>query len=759
MMTTKTRDGGHCQTKTMIMSSASRTTRLTRVQFRIGLRQSAAAVALLLLIGATDFLPSSVVAVAETVVESVIRLTEDASSVVISSQHQHPHQPYHDQDHHKQTLSQPTSLLLRSNIRRLVNVNNGSNRDYDEYDDDDAVTSIDEQQQQHQQQHEHEAKSLMMCDTWPTLHTTANENDNEHKKHKHMVDAYIEYHRQFDQQYYQTYLKPGTFMQDHLFTPNYAKAEFIYWGSRGGGTSQSQRIHMSLQGHPLIKRRSNSTEWTVLPQHEHLTMEHRYHHQYHQQQTQSQDQQTQDQPHLDEKRTRWIFHNSHRYTTMAAMALSETSDGNDNGHDNHSSNSNSPQIKGTTYLTLKDHPDTTEFIVFVGPQHHNNVGQRNGQHGHGNLHNNRHNRGNTNNDNAFDFLLDHLGYIAYLRRYHMPAKNVKLVLADSMDGLAQRVLMDLDPDFCQNKVVFFQCGNGNDNGGNDLRSCHHQVLLQSKQASLKVVTPQSMTRHADLLQMARDWIFETHPPNSLNLLAPPKKRIIYIPPGAGAGTSRGGEAGMKMNVDQEQAMLQMIRHFMVRYQPRRHEQQELVVFDDHASGRMSLRDQIALFQQATMVIGGGGEGAAGMANLLFVGGPSTSTSSSLSSYCADRPKVLEFVSTSTSTSPTTTQQTPRKGALPFASYDASWYTIYSKCPWVDFHQLWYAEPTESESSQSPQSESELFVNMEDFHNALVALFAPPTTSSGQAAEDSITSSSSSSSSSRLRSGIKLSASN
>jgi hypothetical protein len=277
--------------------------------------------------------------------------------------------------------------------------------------------------------------------------------------------------------------------------------------------------------------------------------------------------------------------------------------------------------------------------------------------------------------------------------------------------------MDLDPDFCQNQVVFFQCGNGN--GGGSLRSCHHQVLLQSKQASLKVVTPQSMTRHADLLQMARDWIFEststttTHPP--------PKKKIVYIPPGAGAGTARGGEAGMsmKMKVDQEQAMLQMIRHFMVRYQPRGHDneheqEQELVVFDDTLirKANISLRDQIALFQQATMVIGGGG-GSALMANWLFVGGPSATSSTSSLSYCADRPKVLEFVSTS----PTNNK----------SAFDASWYTIYSKCPWVDFHQLWYAEPAESVSPQS----SELFVNMEDFHNALVALFAPPTTTSGQ----------------------------
>jgi hypothetical protein len=52
---------------------------------------------------------------------------------------------------------------------------NSGNRDYD--DDDDVRIE--------QQEQKDEAKSMMTCDTWPTLHTTRQANDKKHMSHKH----------------------------------------------------------------------------------------------------------------------------------------------------------------------------------------------------------------------------------------------------------------------------------------------------------------------------------------------------------------------------------------------------------------------------------------------------------------------------------------------------------------------------------------------------------------------------------------------
>jgi hypothetical protein len=138
-----------------------------------------------------------------------------------------------------------------------------------------------------------------------------------------------------------------------------------------------------------------------------------------------------------------------------------------------------------------------------------------------------------------------------------------------------------------------------------------------------------------------------------------------------------------MDLEHENSMIQMIRNFIVRSG----REEELVIFD----GSLSIPDQIRLFQSASMAIGAHG---GGLANLLFAARPET---------CEDRPKVLEFA---------TNSLTP---SIHRGKVSVSFYTIYSKFPWLDFHQLWYVPP-----SDAPET---TFVDLGEFFHALVRLFS------------------------------------
>ena len=134
--------------------------------------------------------------------------------------------------------------------------------------------------------------------------------------------------------------------------------------------------------------------------------------------------------------------------------------------------------------------------------------------------------------------------------------------------------------------------------------------------SLKVVLPKSSPRHSDLLEMAREWIFELSPP------APSitsEKTVIYYQRKHNSHPLKPSRA---MDPEQDEILVSIIRDIMKRFGRR----EKLVVFD----GKLSVKEQFDLFRSATTIIGAHG---GGLANLLY-----TLPGSS----CADRPKVLEF---------------------------------------------------------------------------------------------------------------------
>jgi len=113
--------------------------------------------------------------------------------------------------------------------------------------------------------------------------------------------------------------------------------------------------------------------------------------------------------------------------------------------------------------------------------------------------------------------------------------------------------------------------------------------------------------------------------------------------------------------------------------------EELVLFN----GSMSFLDQIKLFHSATTVIGPHG---GGLANILLMA-PSSS--------CGERPKVLEFI---------TSAQTPQ---VQNGDFNASYFTFYSTCPWVELHQILFTPPSNGTST---------FINLDTLDEALDSLF-------------------------------------
>jgi len=138
-----------------------------------------------------------------------------------------------------------------------------------------------------------------------------------------------------------------------------------------------------------------------------------------------------------------------------------------------------------------------------------------------------------------------------------------------------------------------------------------------------------------------------------------------------------------MDPEQEQLLMEHTKHLMRRFD----RPEQFVLYD----GYLSIEEQIDLFQSATVVIGPHG---GGLANVLFTLPGKT---------CAERPKVLEFVTSGA------TQQL--QNGLPQSSY----YTLYQSMPWVELHNVLYSPDSTFETTK---------VNEESFYDALFAIFSP-----------------------------------
>jgi hypothetical protein len=258
-------------------------------------------------------------------------------------------------------------------------------------------------------------------------------------------------------------------------------------------------------------------------------------------------------------------------------------------------------------------------------------------------------------------LIDMLPTIAYLRET-MPA-NTRLLLANARDR-TRPILEQVDPEFAK-RIDYIDCPG----------DCRNQ-MVHIRNGSLTAVLPQSSTRHMELLDHARRWFMEIHAPSRESLEQ--RTVVYYTRNNASAGHGR------SMDKEEEGIMLQLIQDTLEKY----NRPEKLVIFN----GTESFLEQIALFQSANFVIGAHG---GGLANLLLL---------LPTAQCEKRPVVLEFLNN------------PLTPVVQDGSFGRSYYSIYSSCPWVDYHHVLY-DPSSREDNT--------FIKIDEFKDALQAIFEPP----------------------------------
>ena len=269
-------------------------------------------------------------------------------------------------------------------------------------------------------------------------------------------------------------------------------------------------------------------------------------------------------------------------------------------------------------------------------------------------------------------LIDHLGYLVYLSKTLPPTTRFIVPRIGEAAGLIYATILRIDPDLAA-RLDFIECAN--------YRICrNHEIQVQD--GSLSILTPQSPTRHAELYEMFRSWIYNSQTlKKTLNKTAETfQPTVVYYTRKQNSGAARVFNARY-MSEQQEIDIINRIKHALYRYD----RPEKLVIFD----GSLPFLEQLKLFESATTIIGPHG---GGLANILLTTPAST---------CKKRPKVLEFV---------TSQETPRvqRGDLV-----ASYYTLYATSPWIELHQVLF---------ESRSNEHETFISMDSFEEALKSIF-------------------------------------
>jgi hypothetical protein len=319
-------------------------------------------------------------------------------------------------------------------------------------------------------------------------------------------------------------------------------------------------------------------------------------------------------------------------------------------------------------------------------------------------------------------MVDHLGYIAYLRETLPPTTRILLVDTTSANqpSMVRQVLDALDPAFVQERVDWISCPESE--RGSGAGECHHQIENLGG-GTLQVLAPQSPTRHATLLTMARDWYLERFPPQlpedssgkyvrkyeGVKHLRS-RKYIVYYSRGMNPDPDpvTGVSNGRPMHPHVEQEIIGLIQHMMARYG----RTEELVVFtnwDEHTQASVTVKEQMDLFRQASMVIGPYG---GGLSNAIWMM-PGLD--------CPHRPKILEFI------------PNPSAPDVLGGNYDESFHYLYASARWLEYHHLFLMSPEQAmESSPSLRrsikyspadfhSEDYTYVDVHEIHDALLEM--------------------------------------
>ena len=261
-------------------------------------------------------------------------------------------------------------------------------------------------------------------------------------------------------------------------------------------------------------------------------------------------------------------------------------------------------------------------------------------------------------------LIDHLGYLAYLREKLPP--DARFLLPQSSVGKhVENILSAFDPQF-RDRVVFLECF--------ESHACNYKIKIRNG-GSITLFNPPMESRDPVLLSLVREWFLTTYvPPPQVQT----EKTVIYYMRQAGRETRH----GRIMDPEQELRIIREIQHFMNRF----NRPERLVVFD----GTIPIKEQIDLFLSATVIIGPHG---GGLANLLFTSPGET---------CRERPKVVEFITSKATDS--VQHGNPRY----------TFYYFFQSMPWIELHNVFFTEDSTGEVT---------LVNEENLYDALLNIFS------------------------------------
>ena len=261
-------------------------------------------------------------------------------------------------------------------------------------------------------------------------------------------------------------------------------------------------------------------------------------------------------------------------------------------------------------------------------------------------------------------LIDHLGYLAYMKN-KLPADYKFLIMqADHTSNVMKRLLQVIDPQFVAERVQFLNCEGS-------LKQCNVMVDIRNG-GSLTVFRPNFPCRHVQLYGMVREWFLSSYKPK--RILEP---TVVFYTRGHGSLVH-----GRVMDQSQEERLVRDVEHALKRY----NRPERIVMFD----GSLDIEDQVELFYSASVIMGPHG---GGLANMLFAHAGKS---------CEDRVKVLEFV---------TSKATPM---VQDGMRRMSFYSYYETAPWVEFHNVLFVPPSNGDVT---------FVNELDFADAVNAVFA------------------------------------
>jgi hypothetical protein len=245
-----------------------------------------------------------------------------------------------------------------------------------------------------------------------------------------------------------------------------------------------------------------------------------------------------------------------------------------------------------------------------------------------------------------DHLMNHIGYLAYLRQV-LPS-NTKLVLGEASAAHYQlRIQLEaLDHEFAK-RFVWIECG--------DLSRCNQRLQIRGE-GTMKLLRPESSPKHTDLMRLAREWIASKKDEHLSHYDHGDEtsKMVIYFKP-------NNPYHYPTLNVNQEDDMIEIIHAALLD----QHRDEQLVVFHQNNLEQMTLVDQMALFHSASLVIGPHDVAS----SLLWT---------NMGTSCTTRPKFLEI--------------TPDSSV-----YANSMHRQYSTLPWMECHMIMMKYAVEEQS--------------------------------------------------------------